>query len=258
MCYTIITMPTDIFSLFTSLGLSDSESKVYFASLSLGPAAVQDIAKKAKLSRTATYAAVEALQNRGLMSSYDRGKKRVFAAEEPERAVSHFKEKVHDMQEKIDTLNSILPEIKLMSGGERPAVRFYEGKEALYALFTDVGRLQPESLCEVANLDDVYTYLDFATLGDVRKLLDPTKTKVRLLHTGNTKNPRAETSYCKVDKEVFGDFHGDIWIYADRVAFVYFIGKIVLVILENQAFADTARFLFNVAWKLSYKKDSQK
>lgn len=254
MCYTIITMSTDIFSLFTSLGLSDSESKVYFASLSLGPASVQDIAKKAQLSRTATYAAVEALQNRGLMSTHDRGKKHVFAAEEPERVVSHFKERVHDMQEKLETLNSILPEIKLMSGGERPAVRFYEGKEALYALFTDVGRLQPESLCEVANLDDVYAYLDISVLGDVRKMLDPTKTKIRILHIGDTKNPRAETNYCKLDKEKFGDFHGDIWIYNDRVAFVYFVGKVVAVILENKAFADTARFMFNVAWEVSKNK----
>jgi sugar-specific transcriptional regulator TrmB len=247
-------MPTDIFSLFTSLGLSESESKVYFSSLSLGPASVQDIAKKARLSRTATYAAVEALQNRGLMSTHERGKKSVFAAEEPERAVSHFKEKVHDMQEKVETLNKMLPEIKLMSGGERPAVRFYEGKEALYALFTDVGRLQPETLCEIANLDDVYAHLDLATLGDVRKMLDPKKTKIRILHIGNTKDPRAEIFYSKVNKEVFGDFHGDIWIYNDRVAFIYFIGKVVTVILENQAFADTARFLFEVAWKSNYKE----
>jgi len=247
-------MPTDIFRLFTSLGLSETETKVYFASLNLGPAPVQDIAKKAGLSRTATYANVESLQNRGLMSTHERGKKTVFAAEEPERALAHFKEQVHDMQEKLDTLNNILPEIKLMSGGERPAVRFYEGKEALYALFTDVGRIQPESLCEVANLDDVYTYLDLSILGDVRKMLDPTKTKIRILHIGDTKDPRADIEYCKVEKEVFGDFHGDIWIYQDHIAFIYFVGKVVTVILENQAFADTARFLFNVAWKSNYKK----
>ena len=247
-------MPTDIFRLFTSLGLSETETKVYFASLNLGPAPVQDIAKKAGLSRTATYSTVESLQNRGLMSTHERGKKTVFAAEEPERAISHFKERVHEMQEKLDTLNNILPEIKMMGGGERPMVRFYEGDEAITALFADIDNLETKEMLEVSNMDDVATFLLPKLRDQVRRLLDPKKTKIKIIHVGKTKDPRPNVEFLEMPREVFGDFHGDIWIYDDRVAFVVFIGRPMLVILENQSFADTARFLFNVAWKVGSEK----
>lgn len=242
-------MSTDIFGLFTSLGLSETETKVYFASLNLGPSPVQEIAKKANLSRTATYTNIEALQERGLMSTHERGKKRVFAAEEPERAISHFKEQVHEMQEKLETLNKILPEVKMMGGGERPAVRFYEGQEALRALFNDVGVAEPKTFREVSNMEDVYNILDFKTLNDARVALDPVKIKIRLLHIGELKRRRDGVTYRFIDKNKFREFHGDIWIYGNRVAFVSFIGKLMGVVLENKEFAETAKFLFDVAWE---------
>lgn len=241
-------MPTDIFRLFTSLGLSETETKVYFASLNLGPATVQDIAKKAGFSRTATYTTIEALQERGLMSTHERGKKRVFAAEEPERAISYFKERVHKMQEKLEALNKILPEVKMMGGGERPTVRFYEGQEALRALFTDVAVVSPDLLRELSNMEDVYNLLDFEVLKNVREVLDPTKIKINLLHIGELTRRRDKVVYRFLDKNKFGDFHGDIWIYSNRVVFVSFIGKLMAVVLENKEFANTAKFLFDVAW----------
>src|SRR5690242_13407133 len=105
-------MPTDIAKLFTTLGLSETETKVYLASLSLGPTSVQDIAKEAKLSRTATYDAVEELQKRGLLSTYVRGKKRFFAAEEPEQAVAYFRDNVNKMESQLEVLLHALPELK--------------------------------------------------------------------------------------------------------------------------------------------------
>ena len=155
--------------LFTNLGLSATETRVYLANLELGPTTVQEVAKKAKLSRTATYDAIETLQARGLISTFEKGKRRVFAAEEPESAVAHFKDSVRKMEQQIETLNRILPEVKLLAGGERPTVRFYEGNEAIYAAFNDLGRVEPDSVYEVSNIDDVYTFLNKDVILDARK-----------------------------------------------------------------------------------------
>ena len=62
--------------LLTELGLTPTETRVYLSSLKSGPTSVQEIAKRAKLSRTATYDVIAALQERGLMSTFDRGKKK--------------------------------------------------------------------------------------------------------------------------------------------------------------------------------------
>ena len=52
------------------LGFSEKESEVYLAMLELGPAAVQDIAKKAGVNRSTTYVMIESLKRRGLISTY--------------------------------------------------------------------------------------------------------------------------------------------------------------------------------------------
>ncbi len=242
-------MATNFLSLFTSLGLSESESKIYLASLRLGPTSVQSIAKEAKLSRTAAYDTVAALQERSLMSSFERGKKRFFVAEDPERALAHFKSSVESMNETLNKLGSKMNELKLKSGGEKPAVRFYEGDEAIYALFSDFATVNPKRLDEVSNMDLVYSVLNKKILKGARKLSEKIKPNVRILHIGETHNPRDNVEYCELDRKKFGDFQGDIWIYDDRVAFVSYVGKVVTVIIENTVFADTARFLFNAAWQ---------
>ena len=246
-------MPKDIATLFTSLGLSASETKIYLASLELGPTSVQDIAKAAKLSRTAAYDAIESLQKRGLMSSFERAKKKFFTAEDPETAAAHFKENINQMQDQLEVLNRAIPEIKMMAGGERPTVRFYEGKEALYALFADVEKVSPNELLEVSNVDAVYEFLGPDDLAAARSASKVETTKVRMLHLGEIRNPRKNTKYCKISKE-FGDFNGDIWVYGDRVAFVTFVGKTICVIIESKVVVQVFHVLFEAAWKYNKGK----
>ncbi len=247
-------MPTDFFSMFTSLGLSPTEAKVYLSNLELGPTSVQDIAKKADISRTAAYDVISALQGYGLVSTFKQGKKTLFAAEDPERAVAYFRSSVRKFRTKLEDFERTMPELKMMIGGERPVVRFFEGKEALPALFYDLASTKAERFDEVSNYDDIYEYLDPEHLKDVQHILDSLSVHTRILHRGDTKRMKPGVEYCKLMPEL-GDFHGDIWIYSNRVAFVSFRGKLVSVIIESEAFADTARVLFEAAWKIcSYKR----
>jgi sugar-specific transcriptional regulator TrmB len=243
-------MAVDFKGLFIDLGLSATETKVYLAGLSLGPTSVQDIAKKAKLSRTATYDAVAQLQERGLISTFERGKKRFFSAEDPERALAYFRQHVKRMEDKLSTFDRLMDELKMIAGGERPAVRFYEGDEALYALFNDMASVGPAEFLEVSNVDEVYKHLDVKYLHTVRKALDPSRVNLRMLHIGDLRKPRPNTTYHRFTDDV-GKFHGDLWIYHDRVAFTQFVGKTLVVIIESVAFAELARVLFKAAEKSS-------
>jgi predicted transcriptional regulator len=252
-------MSVDFTKLLNDLGLSPTETRVYMASLKLGPTSVQEIAKVAKLSRTAAYDVIAQLQERGLMSTFERGKKKFFSAEEPERAVAYFKGRMHELEEKIETFTRSLGEIKMLSGGERPTVRFFEGREALFALFSDFGSLHPKELFELSNVDVVYTKLDPKLLMEARKVLDHSNTKIKMLHRGELRNPRSDAEYCRLLPE-FGNFEGDFWIYENHIAFVQFIGKMMVVIIESQPFADMAKVLFKAAWSLcsaqSFRKQS--
>ena len=243
-------MPKDFTKLLTSLGLSGSETRVYLASLKLGPNSVQEIAKKARLSRTATYDAIKSLQDHGLISTYETGKKRYFAAEDPEHAVAHFRDEINSMNKQLEALNRALPEFKMIAGGERPSVRFYEGKEAIFAAFHDVSKVRPKDMLEVTNYDDVHEFLDPDVLTEARKLLNPKTTQFNILYQGELKARRKGWEYCQMLPGLI-EVHGDIWIYDGRIVFITFVGKPTAVIIESKAFADLGRALFKAAWKSS-------
>ncbi|MBI4437521.1 hypothetical protein HY631_01070 [Candidatus Uhrbacteria bacterium] len=242
-------MPVDFSKLLTDLGFTPTEARVYLASLKLGPTSVQEIAKVAKLSRTASYDVIAVLQERGLMSTFERGKKKYFSAEEPERAVAYFKNRSQELVEKIETFTRSLTEMKMLAGGERPTVRFFEGREALHALFADLVSVHPKELLELSNIDAAYGEIDPNVLLEARKALDDTKVKIKMLHRGELRNPRPGAEYCRLLSE-FGEFTGEIWVYEDRVAFVQFVGKMMTVIVHSKGFADMARVLFRAAWSV--------
>ncbi|MFH1631587.1 MAG: helix-turn-helix domain-containing protein [bacterium] len=244
-------MAKDYAKLLTSVGFLPSEVKVYMASLELGPATVQNIAKKAGISRTAGYEAIEALRKRGLMTSATRGKRRLFAAEDPDRIVAYLKEEQQRFSSTLEDIKRSVDAMKLMAGGIKPSVRSYEGEEALHAYFDHIATVKPDTFDEISNLDDVYEYLESEQIKSARKAYAWSKqTKIRLLHRGDLRNPRPGAKFRELSDK-WGDFHGNISIYNNFVTFVTYIGATSVVIIESETLAGTMRILFEIAWSQS-------
>ena len=66
-------------------GLNNKETDVYLACLELGESSVNEIAIKSNIKRTTIYDILESLIKKGLISQTQRGSKRKFFAEEPEK-----------------------------------------------------------------------------------------------------------------------------------------------------------------------------
>ncbi len=237
-------MAINFFEIFQNLGLTQSETKTYFASFQLGPSSIQEIAKRAKLSRTAVYDAVSSLQKRGILSTAVRGKKTIYTAEDPERVIAHFKARIKEMEGQIDVLQSAQTELSLLGGGEKPTVRFYEGDEAIRVIFSDVAASGASVIREVTNLDIIQKQVNKQILDKAKRQLEGKKLDFLIAYHGQ----RTGTGSAQVAKELpkgVGSFSGDMFIYADRVAFFDLAEKPMVVIIENKAFADTARALFD-------------
>ena len=76
-------MNTQIPMELRKLGLKEKEVRIYLAGLELGPNTVQNIAQKAGVTRPTCYEIIQSLEERGLFSQEQRGKKRYFAAQSP-------------------------------------------------------------------------------------------------------------------------------------------------------------------------------
>jgi HTH-type transcriptional regulator, sugar sensing transcriptional regulator len=229
------------------LGLSSTETRVYLSMLTLGPSSVLNISKKAGISRTSGYEILNELQKKGLASTFEKGKKTLFSAEDPERLEQFFSSRVDHISSQFRVLKKLMPELRLMQTGDRPRVRYYTGEEGLKALFRDSQTVKVETLFEFADIDKVYESLDEKMLLGLRNLAKHPNVPAKVLHRGKVRNRRPKTQYRQI-KATFEHFQGVIWVYADRVAFITFVGNVEVIIVESEIFAHTMRAMFSVAW----------
>ncbi|MDO8548351.1 MAG: helix-turn-helix domain-containing protein [bacterium] len=122
------------------LGLSEKEARVYLASLELGATTADKLAKHSKIKRPTTYVQLESLMQMGLMSTYEEGKKTMFAPESPELLKRLLSNQQEHLRTKESELSTILPGLmqQFASAGERPVVRFFSGKEGIASVREEV------------------------------------------------------------------------------------------------------------------------
>lgn len=239
------------------LGLSDKEAKTYMAALELGSAAAQEIAKRAGLKRPTAYFAIEKLTELGLMSSFEKGKKRYFSAESPERLMALVGSQRRKAVVLEEELQRILPELNNLFriSGEKPRVRFFEGKEGIKAIQEDILKSKVRELEEIYPLDDFLKLFSAAERKPYILKRKRKKIKARAIYTSKTKNvpasPNAELRFVPYNKFPFS---ADIVIYGNKVAIATYKGKLMSVIIESREIAETLRLVFNLAWEAAVKK----
>lgn len=238
-----------------TLGISENEGKVYLAALEMGQATAQEVARKTGLSRVTTYAMIEALTSRGLISSLEKEGKRYFAAESPERLKSLLHSKKVALEEKERELDSFLPELKALAAGakEKPTVRFYEGLEGLESMREDLLRFHDIPILNVVSRDDYLAVVPKESRAVHSENLDKRKIVNRSIFTLSV--PLKEEfggEYRQVPADRF-PFAGEVAIYDDRVALITYKTRPIGVIMYSKDIAQTMRAFFELAWEGSAK-----
>lgn len=242
-----------------NLGLSEKETKIYLASLELGPETILKISRIAGVNRPTTYVQVESLMKKGLMSTFLKGKKRYFSAEPPERLLGLVDVARKDFEEKEKSFKNILPELKNVFNvsGERPKVRFYEGKEGIKAIQEDILKSKFESSEEFSAIDPSHKLFPPGPKDHRSKIKKKHKgIPTRVIYTSSKGPilPKKEGSVLTrfIPPEKF-PFSNEIVVYGNKVAIASYEKKIIGIIIESKAVADTLRAIFNLSWEASEK-----
>jgi len=117
------------------MGLTDTEIKVYIASLEQGESLASKISKKAGVERAVTYHILEKLIRKGIVSWVIKENRKYFSAAEPEKLKSL-------LREKEDLLDDLIPElVKLKKSEEQPlSIEVFKGKEGFKIVLEDLIR----------------------------------------------------------------------------------------------------------------------
>ncbi len=140
-------------------GFTNKETSVYLALLELGKGTVSAVARKANIQRTTCYTILDSLINKKVVIISGKEPKQEYVAESPDMIVEMLKQEVSSSQEQLKNAEKLVPQLKSIHNvGNRPKVKFYEGKDGLKEVYEDT-LTSHEPIRAYATLDDMYQAL---------------------------------------------------------------------------------------------------
>jgi sugar-specific transcriptional regulator TrmB len=239
------------------LGFDDKEAKVYMASLELGPSPVQKIAERASVPRATTYLVLDELRKKGLVTTFDRGKKTFFVAESPHQLSSLIADRAAEVQQQQLLLKELVPMLDAhgqFKESNRPVVRYYEGPGGVKSFVKDAFSRRGGEVLGYLHLDRAEQTLANAgfPLDKVRAHRAKQSIISRVIYTStNGLKPGYSTPERKarfVKEDIF-TLPADISIYGNRVVFMPYGAPLRGVVIEDVDIADAMRVLFELVWQ---------
>jgi HTH-type transcriptional regulator, sugar sensing transcriptional regulator len=233
--------------LLEQLGLGYKEDDVYLALLELGAAGVNEIAIKANIKRTTTYDVLSSLGKKGLIGQTQKGKKRLFFAEEPEKLNKLLSEKKQRLEEMMPILKSLYN-----TAGSKPKIRYYEGKEGLKDVYRDTLNYKGGLVAFVT--ENIIRQLGQSFADEYLERRKKAGITVRVIGPANEEiiaYQKTDHAFLKETRVVPADsfpFSIEMNIYGNKLAFMSFKEEMGIIIESNEV-AKNMRLLFELAWQ---------
>lgn len=239
-----------------NIGINEKEAKIYLSTLELGQSTVQQIAQKATVNRATAYFIIDALMQRGLVSSFHKGKKQYFIASDPERLIEILEQEKETIEKKKETLKKLLPQLQSLNNKQqnKPIVKYYEGKAGIFAMVEEVSGPMSDVVRMVYSkdaLDMVFSKGDLEKLRNKRKK-HSVKTKVVYTFKDGTIENTADGQRRKVPFEKF-PITSDIAVYDDKIRLATFGNRLVGIIIEDKEMTKSMRAVLDLAWEAAEK-----
>lgn len=243
------------------IGLSDKEAKVYLAILEIAPASVQQIARKSGVNRATTYVILESLIKKGLCSTYNKNKKTLYLAENPNILERLFIVQKKEIEEREKNLKNVLPQLSAIFNRleNKPVVRFFEGKEGLLSCVTEFLSSYDANADEEVRmiyskdkLDDLFVDEEREKYRSLR-LNKKIRSKVLYTYSKGELKDSADGSRVKIIDKKF-PVTCDIGIYGDSVRISSLGKSLSAVLIKDREIANTLKTLFDLAWEAAKSK----
>ncbi|MBP9757903.1 MAG: helix-turn-helix domain-containing protein [Candidatus Pacebacteria bacterium] len=247
------------------LGLSEKEAAVYMAALEIGRATADQLAKHAKIKRPTTYVQLESLMKMGLMSTYEEDKRTYFAPESPELLKRLLTKQRDELEAKERNLAGILPGLTqfFAGAGERPAVRFFEGKNGIKAIRDGLLSLPSGThLKWIYNHDSLTQVFDEGERYDFAKRRAAQGIQLQSIYTrlagpfdSNDIVPNTERRFIEHGKM---PITSDFYIYDNTVAMMALQERTFGILVESKEIAQSMGILFHLLWGIGESDQKEK
>lgn len=259
-------MKQSIYSqLFSKLGLSDAQAKVYELLIKNGNKTAGEISKKTNIKRGLTYNALSELEKKGLISQNKKTKIITFSPNHPETLRDYIENKEKEVRDIKTSFESVLPSIisDFNQISSKPGIRYYEGYAGVTKVFNEFLDNAGKNKVEILNFSYLEDYMNDKELMKIgmsyakkrinlkihQKTILPDNNKTLDFVKDNTINTEhyEETRY--VNSKKF-PFKSDIMIYDNKFLMVSIKnGTPISIIIENEELTKTMSSIFQIVWE---------
>jgi HTH-type transcriptional regulator, sugar sensing transcriptional regulator len=222
-------------------GLSKTESKVYLSLLKLGSVKAGNISKESELDRTTTYSCLKSLGEKGLVSYVIIGKVKWWQASDPKNFEIYLKDKLEKVQAVLPNLEKIYYQRKLKEN-----VRLFKGNKGVKTVLDDIISESNEN-CVFGSEGQLEKRLPFYAKRFVAQLEKSgirVKSLVRKTRTMSySKFREARSIDAKGESPVVTN------IYGNKIAIIVWSDIPEVILIENEAAANSYREYFDFMWK---------
>ena len=240
-------------------GFSEKEIEVYLALLVIGKGVVSEIARKASVNRPTAYHILGALETKGLAKASGKEPKQEYVAESPDQIEKMLLEKIEGYQKSLEEIRQVIPELKSMQTiGDRPKIKFYEGKAGLQKVYEDT-LSSSEPIRAYASVEDIQPTLPHY-FPEYYKRRAKKGIKIRAIFP-DSPDARERASLDKeeiresliIPNQKYG-FHPEINIYDNKVMIASWREKLGIII-ESAEIADAMKKIYELAWAEAKRLD---
>jgi len=233
-----------------TVGLKESEVKVYLYLLANGLASPPQIAKGTGIARSNCYVILNGLRVRGLITEQSKGKRKAYLANDPSALI-------HSMQQRTDALQQLLPDLRSLYVAQKnkPSIKFFDGAEQAKEIFYEM--LEAKEVMGVASTKKLFAVMGTDFFGPYIKQMQERGIKLRDILTKESVDTSAKTAVSllrhlyeyRMLPESTGDIPVDILSWDDKVAFLSVDAPVFGTLIKNKAIADMMKIMFELSWK---------
>ena len=229
-----------------NFGLNDKEAKIYLACLELGSASAPKLSEAAELPKSTTYGILDKLKQKGLVTLFHKKRIRHFTAEDPTRAIETAKDKVDLLEQVSSQLRGMWGQAK-----NRPAVRFYQGKEGMVSILKDV-LSEAKEMLSFSSPGDLFATLDdyfpqFVRERTKRKIL----VKAILLDSPKARERKklgpSELREVRIFPAQY-QHNAIVFMWGDKIAMFSLKKELVALVVESKELSQAFRAMFGFMW----------
>ncbi len=243
-----------------SLGLSEKEAVVYLELLRSDVMSGIELSRETGLKKPTVYVILGSLIAKDLIKEVAVGKRMHYMAEPPEVLRKILDEEKAELDHQYAKINEFIFELKSIDRkpGQRPVVKFYEGKEAvkksIHEFVSQVG-YSPGDDYGIYSYDHAMKTFTKQDIEEIDRRRIRNNVKFKAIYSGNAKYlPSGENrELIKVAQDRF-PLETDISVYGDEVLIHMYAKTVFGVSIKNPEFANTMKSLIEYIFSCQPKR----